>query len=237
MKSIWYGYKGKPYSGELPPFYRVEEFEWASLIEASYPMIREELEAYIQNHEALFKPYFNSTLSEKPKAWKTSNFIFWSREVKENSTKIPDTYMLFSRIRGLTSMGISMLEPGAAIKPHYGDTDAIIRCHLGLRIPAPSPVTALRVGTEVKGWEEGRLLLFCDAWEHESWNYSEHQRYTLIFDVIHPAHLPQKRRICSNVRSWLDLQKVYERYAFIRRAPAMVKIIFRQILRLKYIFN
>lgn len=237
MEEVWYAYKGKPYNGTLPTFYEPGDFSWTKLIKDNYPVIHKEIELYIQQETSLFQPYFNSTLVEKLKSWKTSNFLFWSKKVDQNCSKIPETYKIFEQIPGLTTMGISVLDAGAHIKPHYGDTNAIIRCHIGLHIPAPAPTTALKVVEEVRGWSEGELMMFCDAWKHEAWNNADKPRYVLIFDVIHPDYLHQKRKLCANVRSWLDLQKVYEKRSFIRRSPAFVKIFLRQCLRLKYIFG
>ena len=76
MEEIWYAYKGKSYNGELPKFYDVANFDWSKLIEQNYPIIQKEIEQYISNETNLFQPYFNSTLVEKLKSWKTSNFIF-----------------------------------------------------------------------------------------------------------------------------------------------------------------
>ena len=174
---------------------------------------------------------------EKLKSWKTSNFIFWSKKVDENCSKIPETLKIFLQIPGLTSMAISVLDADSHIKPHHGDTNAILRCHLGLHIPASSPTTALKVEDEIKGWEEGKLMIFCDAWKHEAWNKSDKPRYVLIFDVIHPAYLKNKKAICSNVRSWLDLQKLYAKRPSYKKSPVFVKKVLRQWLRLKYIFG
>jgi ornithine lipid ester-linked acyl 2-hydroxylase len=237
MEDVWYAYKGKTYNGELPKFYDPRNFEWYKLIHDNFSIIQEEIESYIVNQTNLFQPYFNSTLVEKLKSWKTSNFIFWSRKVDENCSKIPKTIELFQKIPGLTSMGISVLDSNSSIRPHHGDTNAILRCHLGLHIPAQAPTTALKVDDEIKGWKEGELMIFCDAWKHEAWNKADKPRYVLIFDVIHPEYLSQKRKICANVRSWLDLQKLYEKRPSYRKAPVFIKIFLRQWLRLKYMFG
>ncbi len=237
MEDVWYAYKGKHYNGELPKFYDVNDFDWVKMIHDNYSIIQQEIEAYITDQTNLFQPYFNSMLVEKLKSWKTSNFIFWSKKVEENCSKIPKTFELFQKIPGLTSMGISVLDANAQIKPHHGDTNAILRCHLGLHIPAEAPTTALKVEDEVRGWAAGELMIFCDAWKHEAWNNANKPRYVLIFDVIHPQYISQKRRICANVRSWLDLQKLYEKRPSFRTSPVFVKIFLRQWLRLKYMFG
>jgi aspartyl/asparaginyl beta-hydroxylase (cupin superfamily) len=237
MEEIWYAYKGKPYKGLQPRFYEEINFDWAKLIENYYPIIKQELTAYIQSKNNSFQPYFNASLVKKNKSWRTSNFIFWGKMVTENCKLIPNTLNVFLQIKGLTSIGISVLESGAHIKPHHGDTNAIVRCHLGLIIPADKPMTAINVDGEIRGWKEGGLLIFCDAWNHEAWNNSDKARYLLIFDIIHPDYLAQKRSVCSNVQSWLDIQKLYEKYKFVKNSPAIIKIVLRQLLRIKYLVS
>jgi aspartyl/asparaginyl beta-hydroxylase (cupin superfamily) len=237
VEEIWYAYKGKKYAGSFPPFYQNDAFDWTQKIHDNFAVINREIDAYIKEQSGSFEPYFNTTLVNQFKSWKVSNFIFWTKRINENCAKIPQTMKLVESIPGLTTLGISILEPGGHIKPHHGDTNAIIRCHLGLRVPASAPDCALRVKNEIQGWENGRLMLFCDAWEHEAWNKTHEARYVLIFDVIHPDYLGQKKKICANVRSWLDLQKLYERKPHLRNAKRRVKIFLRQYLRLKYMFG
>jgi aspartate beta-hydroxylase len=49
------------------------------------------------------------------------------------------------------------------------------------------------VGTETRGWEEGRLLIFDDSFQHEAWNHSDAVRTVLIFDTWNPALSPGER--------------------------------------------
>jgi aspartyl/asparaginyl beta-hydroxylase (cupin superfamily) len=49
---------------------------------------------------------------------------------------------------------------------------------------------AIRVAEETRGWQEGRVVLFDDSFEHEVWNRSERERTVLIFEVWHPALEP-----------------------------------------------
>ena len=35
-------------------------------------------------------------------------------------------------------------------------------------------------------WEEGKVVVFDDSFEHEIWNLSSHPRLILILDLIHP---------------------------------------------------
>ena len=45
---------------------------------------------------------------------------------------------------------------------------------------------ALNVGGELHEWQEGRVVVFDDTYEHEAWNRSERTRVILIFDMWNP---------------------------------------------------
>ena len=61
----------------------------------------------------------------------------------------------------------------------------ILRCHLPLLIPNGS-ACKIRVGDETRHWEEGKLLIFDDSYEHEAWNESDEDRFILMFDIPNP---------------------------------------------------
>ena len=52
-------------------------------------------------------------------------------------------------------------------------SNAKLRVHIGLRVPQDSSggrlVSGMRVGTEMRQWEEGRAIVFDDSFEHEVW--------------------------------------------------------------------
>jgi ornithine lipid ester-linked acyl 2-hydroxylase len=85
----------------------------------------------------------------------------------------------------------SVFEPGKHLKPHRGIYNGIFRLHLGLRVPETSPGTvAIRVDNEVCRWQEGKVLIFDDSYEHEAWNHSEHPRVVLFVDFVRPLRFP-----------------------------------------------
>ena len=65
----------------------------------------------------------------------------------------------------------SVLSAGTHISAHCGISNAKLRVHLGLHVPATPPPrrSAIRVGQEVRQWAEGKLLVFDDSFEHEVW--------------------------------------------------------------------
>lgn len=81
----------------------------------------------------------------------------------------------------------SVFTPGTHLLPHRGVTNTRVVAHLPLIVP---PDCALRVGGEDHVWQEGRVVVFDDTYEHEAWNFSDQVRVVLIFDLWNP-HLTE----------------------------------------------
>ncbi|MBN8281146.1 MAG: aspartyl/asparaginyl beta-hydroxylase domain-containing protein [Gammaproteobacteria bacterium] len=84
----------------------------------------------------------------------------------------------------------SVFTPGTHLLPHRGVTNTRVVAHLPLIVP---PDCALAVGGEVHEWQEGRIVVFDDTYEHEAWNRSVRVRVVLIFDLWNP-HLSELER-------------------------------------------
>jgi len=88
------------------------------------------------------------------------------------------------KIEGRSPMALfSLLRAGAHIPPHNGLLNTRLICHLPLIVP---PDCRLRVGNEIRFWEEGRALIFDDSIEHEAWNGSDQTRVILLFEIWRP---------------------------------------------------
>lgn len=116
--------------------------------------------------------------------WTVFGFYAFGRRLEENLALCPETARLLAAVPDLTTAGFSRLAPNTHIRPHVGYTDAVLRCHLGLVVPADG--CALRVGDETRRWEEGRCLVFDDTVEHEAWNRSSFDRIVLLLDFLRP---------------------------------------------------
>ena len=57
----------------------------------------------------------------------------------------------------------------------------------------PPDCGALKAAGEARAWQEGRLMMFDDSFEHEAWNDSDQTRVVLIFDTWNP-HLSEIER-------------------------------------------
>ena len=78
--------------------------------------------------------------------------------------------------------GFSVLAPGAHILPHRGFQGDFLRCHLGLIVPEGN--CALRIESETRPWQAGRVIIFDDRYEHEAWNRTAAERVVLLVDFV-----------------------------------------------------
>ena len=231
----WYAIFGGRFAGDQPFFYDPETFDWVSAFENNWTTIRDELFALSQEDPKRIKPYsFNHAMSFPPKHWKTMGLKFWGISLHKNLNRCPKLAEILRGMPEVTSLSLSVLEPGSNINPHQGDTDAVYRCHLGLKIPAPLPDCGFQVGPEIRSWEEGKLLVFCDAQTHTAWNQTDERRIVVIFDVMRPEFQNQTRNICTHVLASMVIQKLYSNYDWLCRQRAWVKRWLYTVLRLGF---
>ena len=115
--------------------------------------------------------------------WKTYFFFGYGFKSEANCARCPRTTELLERIPGMKTAMFSVLSPGKHISAHRGPYKGVLRYHLGLKIPEPRAGCRLRVGEEVRHWEEGGSLLFDDTFEHEAWNDTDGVRVVLAHAV------------------------------------------------------
>lgn len=219
MNTIWYSFQGGKPGGDEKGFYEESDFSWTETIKAELPQIKEEIINLVKKERENLPLYFNRSLTEKGTRWKTFSFAFWNLQFRKNQKRCPYTVSILKKIPGIVSCSISVLEPGSRIKPHRGDTNAIIRCHVPITIPGSLPESGFKVAGETREWKDGHLLLFNDSAEHEAWNLSSSERIILILDMIRPEFISHTRTICSNVLGGLALQYI--------TSPKPLKFIYR----------
>jgi beta-hydroxylase len=151
------------------------QFPFTETLEANWGVIRGEL---LDLSRKAFKPFFNKGKLYDG-TWDIFGLYAFGRKNAENCTLCPETTRVVETIPRMVTAAFSRLEPHTHIKPHVGYTPAVLRCHLGLIVPEDC---ALRVGPEVRGWQEGRCMVFDDTTEHEAWNRSDSERVVLIID-------------------------------------------------------
>lgn len=230
-RTPWFSFRGGAYTGNHPAFFDVNDFAWTQQTEAAFAEVLRASQSFLAAFEEKSDPYFNAALASKKGGWRQGTFYFWGKRNTDLCNRAPELDAFMRSIPGMLSAGLSMLEPHVDIHPHYGDTDAVMRCHIGIKIPAGLPECGITVKDETRAWEKGKWLLFCDAHLHAAWNHTNERRIVLIADVLLPEFADQKRDICSDVRSMLSLQKAEQRLPFIKKLPGKLRGIIRRGFR------
>lgn len=174
-------------------FFGVGSFSWADRIERDWHLIRHELDEVLQHREQLMNFQDLSaggTALTDDNQWKTYVLYGYGFRSDANCRRCPETARLCGEIPGMKRAFFSILSPHKHIPAHHGPYKGILRYHLGLRIPEPRESCRIRVGDEVRHWEEGRSMIFDDTYEHEVWNDTEGVRVVLFVDFMRPLSLP-----------------------------------------------
>jgi ornithine lipid ester-linked acyl 2-hydroxylase len=185
-----------------PPIYDNAVFPWTRSIEREWKAIRSELDRVLTRKEEL--PGFHelatdvSTISTD-RGWKTYLLAGYGFRSENNIKQCPETWRICQNIPGLITVMFSILEPGKHLPPHRGPYNGVLRLHLGLVIPAPREQLGIRVENELYRWQEGKAVVFDDAYEHEAWNRTPHTRVVLFVDFRKPLRFP------ANLINWLLL--------------------------------
>lgn len=204
---LWFSlFHKRPYFGNEPNYPNVYEINGISELEKNYEIILLELDSYLKSN--VLETQFNTTMVSKPNSWKVRSLRVWGVEMYEIQRRFPETMSLFSNIEGVVNIGFNLLEPGAKILSHHGDTNSIIRCHLGLIIPEENNSCAIKVNNEIKNWKLGKVIGFTDAYEHSAWNNTDKQRIILLFDILIPYFATSKNKICGIVLASFYLQRL-----------------------------
>lgn len=229
---IYYSFlERKGFSGNEPFFYNPADFDWTKRLEDNWLTIRAELDALIKEGTEM-EAYFDKDLVTVAQSWKTIAFYAWGVKFFKACKKAPKTIELLESVPGMLSASFNMLEGGATIKPHNGDTNAIVRCHLGLYVPAGLPEVGFRVGTDKQPWHEGKYLIFCDAHEHTAWNNSTEKRYILLMDVMLPKFKDSQNDVRNTVLGSLFLQSVAQKLPFLFKLPYILQLGLLQFAKL-----
>lgn len=178
-------------------------FPWVAEIEREWRSIRAELDGVLLRKEAL--PAFHEIATDvasisTDRHWKTFLLAAYGVRSERNIALCPQTWRIAQRTPGLKTVMFSIFESGKHLPPHRGPYNGILRLHLGLIVPEPREQAAIRVGSQVCHWEEGRALIFDDAYEHEAWNYTGKTRVVLFIDFAKPLRFP------ASLVNWLLLK-------------------------------
>jgi aspartyl/asparaginyl beta-hydroxylase (cupin superfamily) len=175
-------------------FFPLERFPWVEHVEHNWEVIREELEAVLEDRDAL--PNFQDISRDQIEItdddrWKTYFLFGYGFTAKLGTEACPRTAALMREIPGMTTAMFSILSPRKHILDHRGPYKGVLRYHLGLIVPHDAGACRIRVGEDVRHWEEGKSMVFDDTFNHEVWNDTDETRVVLFVDVLRPLPSPE----------------------------------------------
>jgi ornithine lipid ester-linked acyl 2-hydroxylase len=188
-----------------------------------YEEIRKEVGDYI--HRRFDIDYVNPAAPQMstPETWKNIYFKNYLLKYKIGKKHFPKTYQLLIDNPDITLAGITTLAPGGKLMSHCGETNAIIRCHLGLKVPGKLPELGLSVKGKSVCWEEGKVFAFNDAYQHEAWNNTSEYRYVLVFDIMRPEFSKYKIVICAYCLGIAIMRIMFEKMGIYEKSPLWLR--------------
>lgn len=207
------------YHGRLPNFYPPEWFPELNPLKENWQAIRDEILAYERERGNIKGMGSYSPAQVSGTDWSTINLMSYMVLFHKNRERFPVLTALTDRIPNITTVTISVLSPHTEIKPHYGDTNGVIRAHVGLIVPEPYPAIALQVGDEAQGWADGEVMAFTIVQRHLAWNRSDHKRYVLIIDFVPEVLADRQTEICRKTLGSQTYIFLYKRIGVLRHLP------------------
>ncbi|KAM9500698.1 aspartyl/asparaginyl beta-hydroxylase isoform 2-T2 [Clarias gariepinus] len=185
------------------PWWTAKETGYTDLVrtlERNWMTIKEEALGVLDANRGLFLPE-DENLRETGD-W--GQFTLWQqgRKVGSSCQSVPKTCALLERFKEATSckrgqIKFSVMQPGTHVWPHTGPTNCRLRMHLGLVIPPKG--CRIRCTNQTREWEEGKVLIFDDSFEHEVWQDADSYRLIFIIDVWHPELSQSQRQTLSPI--------------------------------------
>ena len=175
-------------------FFPLERFPWVKHIDDNLEVIRDEARALLADRDALAnfqdisKDQIEITDDDR---WKTFFIYGYGFEAKLGVEMCPRTAKLMREIPGMKTAMISILSPRKHILDHRGPYKGVLRYHLGLIVPEDAESCRIRVGEDIRHWEEGSSMVFDDTFNHEVWNDTDETRVVLFVDFMRPLPSPE----------------------------------------------
>ncbi|XP_066982291.1 aspartyl/asparaginyl beta-hydroxylase-like isoform X2 [Macrobrachium rosenbergii] len=183
------------------PIWTVEQTTYTEFfrkLEANWETIRDEAVALLtEPPQDGFRPESENLQARGD--WKQYEMFSRGRKITANCVKAKVTCSLIEYFlpaagckRG--QVKFSVMDPDTHVHAHTGPTNCRLRAHLGLVVPSG---VHLRVADQMVSWEEGKIIVFDDSWEHEVWHNGTTKRLVLIVDVWHPELTDYEKKSLS----------------------------------------
>lgn len=207
------------YLGKMHPFYDVENFPELQPLIDNWEKIRDEVLEYERQTAAKVQMSSVSPAEVKGSYWSLMYLKSFNRIYHKNVEHFPFTWSVVQKIPNIVFTSINILAPHTEITPHHGDTNGIVRGHLGLIVPAHYPDIKINVGGQEKGWEEGKIFCFMNVVKHWVVNNSDHKRYVMMFDFVPQAIAHRQNEICSRGLGSQSFIYLYHHTFWMKKLP------------------
>jgi beta-hydroxylase len=175
-------------------FFDPYHFPVAKQLEDNFPAIQAEIKTILQRYDD-FAPFQSispdQTYISNDDKWRMFFFKAANVNFGRNQQFAPKTFEILNQHKDVISVYISVLGPHKMLMPHEGPWSGILRMHLGVVIPGNKECTLVN-GGEKYHWEEGKVVLFDDTYEHIAVNETDQIRAILFLDVMRPLPQPWK---------------------------------------------
>lgn len=171
-------------------------FDWIDELESHTAGIREELKAVLPSSRGRERVFTSTALEEvnlrgkdAEPTWNGYYFYRYGVRREDNCARCPRTAAALDKLplSHVREHGpevlYSVFTAGTHLLPHRGVTNTRLVSHLPLIVPEEC---GLQVGGEIHRWQEGRVVVFDDTFEHDAWNHSKQIRVVMIFDIWNP---------------------------------------------------
>lgn len=163
----------------------------AKELEDNFPAIQAEIKNILKRYDD-FAPFQSispdQTYISNDDKWRMFFFKAAGVNFGRNKQFAPETFKILDKHKDVISAYISVLGPKKMLMPHEGPWSGILRMHLGVVIPGNKDCVLVN-GGETYHWEEGKVVLFDDTYEHIAVNQTDEIRAILFLDIMRP--LPQ----------------------------------------------
>ena len=201
-----------------PAYFDSSEYPGTQILEDNFESIRDEILDYYNHNREDFRPNF-TPYAYNEAGWKTVNLYSYFLRYAGHCKKFPTVDRIVRTIPNMCLCQIAVLEPKTRIKAHFGDTNALIRSHLGILVPGDLPDIGIRVLRQNQGWAEGKVFSISIAHRHFAWNNTDKHRIVLVVDVVRPELATQKYEIAANALAVISMKFCATKLPILKGMP------------------
>ena len=169
-----------------PPVFERDVFDWVPGLEGPWETIRDEAQAVLERPEDVpplreVSPDHGRIATDEK--WKVFFLIGYGYEIEANTGTLSGNQRT-GQEHSRADLGLlSIHTPGTYLPRHYGPTNGMITCHLGLNVPKDRRKCRIAIDAKDYHWDEGKFLIFDDTYYHEVWNETDENRVVLLIHV------------------------------------------------------